>query len=101
MEFLDRIEECARLERLLDSSKGEFGCIYGRRRCGKSRLLTEVIANRPNAVYFLADRNEKMPQIRRAKEEIARVVPVFRNFEVNDWGQLLDLWLQLAPHGSF
>ena len=44
MEFLNRTEEKARLDALLDSPRGEFACVYGRRRCGKTRLLREVIS---------------------------------------------------------
>ena len=35
--FLDRTEERRRLEKLLGSASGKFCCLYGRRRCGKTR----------------------------------------------------------------
>lgn len=41
--FLDRQEEAARFRRLVDRSEGSLGVVYGRRRCGKSRLLREVL----------------------------------------------------------
>lgn len=41
--FLDRHEEAARFRRLVDRSEGSLGVVYGRRRCGKSRLLREVL----------------------------------------------------------
>jgi AAA+ ATPase superfamily predicted ATPase len=100
VEFLNRTEEQLRLKTLLDSSCGEFACVYGRRRCGKTRLLREVTAGRANVVYFLADQSEKSLQIERLKEEIARQVPVFGNFAIADWGKLFDLWLEFSPKGS-
>lgn len=100
MDFLDRYEERSRLTRLLDSPQGEFACVYGRRRCGKTRLLTELVAGRDGAVYFLADRSEKLLQISSLKAELARKVPVFAGFEVLEWGKLFDLWRELAPRGS-
>lgn len=44
MRFLDRIEECSRLKRLLQSETGALAGLYGRRRCGKARLLHELAA---------------------------------------------------------
>lgn len=100
MKFLNRIEEQKRLGSLLDSQNGEFACVYGRRRCGKTRLLREVIKGRANVVYFLADQSEKKLQIARLKDEISRQVPIFANFEILDWGKLFDLWLEITPRGS-
>ena len=94
MEFLNRTEEQLRLKTLLDSSFGEFACVYGRRRCSKTRFLREVTAGRANGVYFWADQSEKSLQIERLKEEIARQVPVFGNFAIADWGKLFELWLE-------
>ena len=52
MEFLNRTEERARLDALLDSPQGEFACVYGRRRCGKTRLLREVISKKKMSFIF-------------------------------------------------
>ena len=40
--FLDREEETKRLQRFLARRAGGLAVLYGRRRCGKSRLLREV-----------------------------------------------------------
>ena len=39
--FLNRREELTRLRRLFTKRSRGLGVIYGRRRCGKSRLLLE------------------------------------------------------------
>ena len=59
MEFLDRIEERARLSAFLDDASGGFACLYGRRRCGKTRLLEECLAGRTEAFYHLAELKAK------------------------------------------
>lgn len=101
MEFLDRVEEKQRIDGFLCAESGGLACLYGRRRCGKTRLLKESLLGRDHAVYFLADRS--VPQLQRARmcEEIARKVPVFAQLEVpSDWGKLFDLWNSLSPLGS-
>ena len=55
--FLNRDRERARLSHALASSNGTFCCLYGRRRCGKSRLIREVLPD-TLSVYYVGDRRE-------------------------------------------
>ena len=41
--FLDRVRELARLRRALSRPDGSLIVVYGRRRCGKSRLVQEAL----------------------------------------------------------
>ena len=41
MDFIDRIEQMERLDRLMASREGGLAVVYGRRRIGKTRLLLE------------------------------------------------------------
>ena len=41
MDFIDRQEELKRLRRLSTNKNGGFAVLYGRRRIGKSYLLTK------------------------------------------------------------
>lgn len=100
MEFLDREEELGRLGRLFDSSEGALACLYGRRRCGKTRLLRESTVNRDNVFYHLADKSDRPSQIARFVREVAAHIPAFRAASTADWGSVLDLWMGLAPRGS-
>ncbi len=100
MEFLDRIEERQRLRRLLDASNGALACLYGRRRCGKTRLLRECVKNRRSVFYHLADKSERTAQMSRFIQEVSVQIPAFRAATPGDWGVILDLWVQLAPRGS-
>lgn len=101
MEFLDRVKEKKRLDGFLASKSGGLACLYGRRRCGKTRLLKEVLSRRDNAVYFLADRSVSQLQRMRMCETMARHIPFFAQLDVpTDWGKLFDLWGSLSPDGS-
>ncbi len=52
--FVDRQEEMNKLLEIEKSGKAELVLVYGRRRIGKSRLLTEF-AKKTGALYLLAD----------------------------------------------
>ena len=98
--FLDRTEELLRIDRLLDSPNGALCCLYGRRRCGKTRLLRECVKNRPNVLYHVADKSNRSAQIARFVNEAESLNPAFRAASGGDWGAVLDLWMSLTPNGS-
>ena len=100
MKFLDRVEERARLWKLLNGADGAFACLYGRRRCGKTRLLHECVAGLPNTIYYLADRSERPAQLARFVKEASRVLPAMAAAACDDWGSVLDLWTALAPRDA-
>lgn len=50
--FIGRERELKSLERLYTSDKFEFAVVYGRRRVGKTALLTRFIQGK-NAIYFM------------------------------------------------
>ncbi len=50
--FIGRDRELATLNRLYSSSKFEFAVIYGRRRVGKTALITEFLKEK-KAIYFM------------------------------------------------
>ena len=52
--FLNRARELTRLRRALSRPGGALIVVYGRRRCGKSRLLQEALRGHEHA-YYLAD----------------------------------------------
>ncbi len=100
MEFIDRTEEKARLSRLFDAREGALACLYGRRRCGKTRLLRECVRGRPNVFYHLADKMDRSAQISRFVREVSMSLSAFRAADGGDWGTVLDLWMELAPSDS-
>lgn len=52
--FLDRREEARRLRRLLRRDEESLGVLYGRRRCGKSRILDRCHSSQSRIVIHLA-----------------------------------------------
>ncbi|MEE8348202.1 MAG: ATP-binding protein [Acidobacteriota bacterium] len=96
--FLDRENEKARLQRAFTSNESAFCCLYGRRRCGKSRLLQETLRHR-TSVYYVAD--EREPTLQRAALAAAMepVLPGFSAVEYPDWDSLFQRWWNDAPPG--
>ena len=94
--FLDREPESKRLRRLIRRREGSLGVLYGRRRCGKSRLLREVIPAK-RSVYFVGDDREATIQRASLATEMARTVDGFADVSYPDWESLLGRWWSDAP----
>jgi AAA+ ATPase superfamily predicted ATPase len=97
--FLDRHEEAARFRRLLDRAEGSLGVVYGRRRCGKSRLLREILPP-SRAVYYVGDDREGSLQRASLATEIGRLLPGFESVTYPDWDSLLARWWREARPGT-
>jgi AAA+ ATPase superfamily predicted ATPase len=97
--FLDRDEELARLRRTLDRRTSALVVLYGRRRCGKSRLLLEALRNRA-AVYYVGDDREAALQRGALASEVGRLLPGFERVTYPDWEALLERFWREAPSGA-
>jgi AAA+ ATPase superfamily predicted ATPase len=97
--FLNRQEETARFRHLLAGGEGSLGVVYGRRRCGKSRLLREILPT-ARAVYYVGDDREGSLQRASLAVEIGRLLPGFERVTYPDWDALLARWWQEAPPGT-
>src|SRR5215468_12468811 len=97
--FVDRHGELARLRRALTARTSSLVCVYGRRRAGKSRLVTTALDGLA-AVYYLADERDEHLQRRALAREIERLIPGFARVEYPDWDALLDRWAEAAPPGA-
>ncbi len=89
MDFVDRIEEMQRLDRLMASREGGLAVVYGRRRIGKTRLLLEWSA-RYGGLYTVADQSTAKIQRRYFAEAAARLLPGFADVDYRDWRGLLE-----------
>lgn len=94
--FFDRGPELARLRRALRRDDDALVCIYGRRRLGKSRLIRELIADRP-AAYYVGDDRDASVQRDALAREIARLVPGFAAVAYPGWAELLERFWRDAP----
>ena len=99
LKFLDRTEETRRLKRAFAAAEGTFCCLYGRRRCGKSRLLQEILPI-GHSVYHVADESEAALQKVAFATSIAGLLPGFDLVSYPDWNSLLGRWIKEAPKGS-
>jgi AAA+ ATPase superfamily predicted ATPase len=95
--FLDRRRELGRLKRGLRGAG--FVCLYGRRRCGKSRLLAEALRGRRVALY-VADERDGVLQRAALATEMARLVPGFDRVSYPGWDELLARFWADAPAGA-
>jgi hypothetical protein len=94
--FLDRTDESRRLKAFFDGREGGLAVVHGRRRLGKSRLLSESLPV-GRAVYYVADDREAILQRAALAEEIGRLIPGFSNVAYPGWDELLRrLWAE-AP----
>lgn len=87
MEFVDRIDEMARLKAALNRTAPSFVAIYGRRRVGKSALIQRVLGD--GDIYYLATEVDAALQ----RELVAKTASsVFEGLDIvsyNDWESLL------------
>ena len=88
MRFVDRKEESKRLERVLSADKSTFTVVYGRRRLGKSTLITRALGE--NDVYYSADRTDAGLQREVLAKMIASVIPGFDKVIYPDWNAFFD-----------
>lgn len=88
MDFLDRIDELARLDALATSPEGGLAVLYGRRRIGKTRLLLEW-AGRHGGLYTVADQSIAEVQRRYFAEAVAGRLAGFADVDYPDWRSLL------------
>jgi len=86
--FVNRKNEIARLQQALGNDKSQLIVVYGRRRCGKSTLLREVLQR--DSIYFAADLREMPLQIGALAKQIENLIPGFGKPVYPDWETLLD-----------
>jgi hypothetical protein len=86
--FLDRQHERVALAHLLASPQGRFAVVYGRRRCGKSRLLQQCLP-RARSIYYVADEREGPLQRASLAAAVAERLPGFDRVRYPDWDALL------------
>lgn len=97
--FLNRAEELARLERMLARKQGALAVVYGRRRCGKSRLIQEALP-RSRSIFYVGDDREATLQRANLASEIARLLPGFDQAMYPEWNALFQRFWADARKGT-
>lgn len=96
--FLDRDEELARLRRLLAREEGSLGVVYGRRRCGKSRLIQEALPD-DRTVSYVCDERDSTLQRASLAATMSRLLPGFDRVTYPEWDALFSRWWGAAKKG--
>ena len=97
--FFDRQEELVRIRTQFARNVSTLTVIYGRRRCGKSRLLLEALPA-GSSVYYVGDDREDALQRTGLAAEIARLIPGFDDVHYPEWDTLLSHWFERAHQGA-
>jgi AAA+ ATPase superfamily predicted ATPase len=88
MEFVDRIEERRRLGQVLNAAAPTFTVIYGRRRLGKSTLLTRTLSQ--GDVYYIADQTDAVFQREMLAKMVSAIIPGFDSVVYPNWNIFFD-----------
>ena len=86
--FVNRQEELARLRELYASNEAELAVVWGRRRIGKTRLITESIRGRDDAVYHQATETTAKAQLDAFVTDASDPYPDIKRLE-RSWETLL------------
>lgn len=87
--FVDRERELAFLEQHYNAKSAELIVIYGRKRVGKTELVTKFSKDRPH-VYFLAGRQPELESIHELKLRMSIYLndESFAKLDVKSWIEL-------------
>lgn len=70
-EFVNRKSELETLEKQYNSSASSLVIVYGRRRVGKTALLTEFLKSHADSIYFLATEESELQNLNYFKSQVA------------------------------
>ena len=94
-QFVNRHSELKFLKDRAASSSPEFLVIYGRRRVGKTCLLSKFSKNLP-CIYFLCIKDREQENIKRMKAKMAVLLekPAFGKLEIDNWIELFEYFIE-------
>ncbi len=89
--FVDRIEELAALEEQFADHQAAMAVIYGRRRIGKTALITEFVRDK-RALYFLATEESEEQNRAAFQKQVAAFTgdELLGQVSVDNWDVLFD-----------
>lgn len=100
MDFLNRHQELARLDKAIAEVDSIFIVLWGRRRVGKTRLLLEWVSKH-KGLYWVADESSATVQRRYFAETLETFLPGFASVEYPDWSALLTRLAVDAKHKNW
>jgi len=86
MSFVNRNSELIRLKQALENKSARLIVLYGRRRCGKSTLIKEVL--KKSDFYYMADQSDETVQRIHLANVIGEKINGFEDVIYPDWDSL-------------
>lgn len=84
--FLNRTSELLRIEKAIQAKDPKIVVVYGRRRCGKSRVINQLVSS--NLIYHLADLSEPALQRLNLASDIGTYLVGFADAIYPTWESL-------------
>ena len=99
MAFYNRENEIRRLSKALSSTQAKLVVLYGRRRCGKSTLIRQILPD--DSFYFMAPQADEAIQRAHLANVVAGKIKGFDQVVYPDWESLFtNLQNSLTPYSS-
>jgi AAA+ ATPase superfamily predicted ATPase len=98
--FIGRYKELTELNSRYESGRKEFGVIYGRRRIGKSKLISHFLEDK-NGVLFQAKKNNAYGNLRSFSFEIQKLLKFPKGFVFGSWEEVFDSIIEYAATDRF
>lgn len=99
--FIGRQHELKNLEKLYRSDKFEFAVIYGRRRVGKTALISHFVKNKPT-IYFMSVESNAKQNLNNFSQNIMEFsTGITANTTFSNFQNALEYVFQLAKKQRF
>lgn len=97
--FINRKRELAILNAQYQANGSAFMVLYGRRRMGKTSLMRKFLSDKPNCVYYFADKDTEANQINKFKNIVGAWSEdtLLQNVELNNWDEAFQYFIQKMP----
>ena len=98
--FVGRKKELNELNARFNSTKKEFGVIYGRRRIGKSTLINEFLKNKTN-IFFQAKKDSMYGNLKSFSYEIDKLLDLPKSFVFSSMEEAFNSLIDYAKGNRF
>ena len=98
--FIGRRKELKELEARYNSGRKEFGVVYGRRRIGKSAIITHFLEGK-NGLLFQAKRDNAYGNLRSFSYEVDKMCGLPKSFVFSSWEEAFDAVSEFAKGQRF
>lgn len=94
--FINRKRELGILNTQYEANNSAFVVVYGRRRTGKTSLLRKFVSDKPNVLYFFADKDSEINQINKFKQIVADWSndTLLQNISFTTWDEAFQYFIQ-------